>query len=123
MALKYFMSSHLLSRRQVGWAQFLAWFRFKIEYTLGKGNKADGLSCRPDYFRAIEDTKEAVLLLGDHFINMAVSLSVPNFLERLQHLAPLLDLKEGWYVQDGLLHNAGDRIVMPDDVCLCTEII
>jgi hypothetical protein len=71
----------------------------------------------------IEDTKEAVLLLGDHFINVAVLLSVPSFLEHLQHLAPLPDLKEGWYVQDGLLCNAGDWIIMPDNVSLYTEII
>jgi hypothetical protein len=44
MTLKYFMSLHLLSHRQVRWTQFLAWFRFKIEYAPGKGNKADGLS-------------------------------------------------------------------------------
>jgi hypothetical protein len=71
----------------------------------------------------IEDTKEAVLLLGDQFINVAVSLSAPNFLERLQHLAPLPDLEEGWYTQDGLLHNAGDRIIMLDNVSLHLEII
>jgi hypothetical protein len=71
----------------------------------------------------IEDTKEVVLLLGDHFINVAVSLSVPNFLERLQHLAPLPDFEEGWYVQDGLLCNAGDQIIMLDDVSLRLEII
>jgi hypothetical protein len=63
------------------------------------------------------------LLPGDHFINMAVSLSAPNFLEHLQHPAPLPDLKEGWYVQDGLLRDAGDQIIVLDDVSLCLEII
>jgi hypothetical protein len=71
----------------------------------------------------LEDTKEVVLLLRDHFINMAVLLSVPSFLEHLWHPAPLLDLEEGWYVQDGLLCDAGDWIIMPDNVSLCTEII
>jgi hypothetical protein len=71
----------------------------------------------------IEDTKEAVLLLGDHFINVAVSLSVPNFLEHLWHPAPLPDLEEGWYMQDGLLRNAGDWIIMLDNVSLHLEII
>jgi hypothetical protein len=83
MALKYFMSSHLLSHRQVGWAEFLSWFCFKIEYAPGKGNKADGLSCWPDYLEALEDTKEVVLLLEDRFINVAVLLSAPSFLEHL----------------------------------------
>jgi hypothetical protein len=63
------------------------------------------------------------LLPGDHFINVAVSLSVPNFLERLWHLAPLPDLEEGWCVQDGLLHDAGDPIIVPDNVSLHLEII
>jgi hypothetical protein len=40
LALKYFMSSHLLSHQQVGWAQFLSWFCFKIEYAPGKGSHA-----------------------------------------------------------------------------------
>jgi hypothetical protein len=70
-----------------------------------------------------EDTKEAVLLPGNHFINVAVSLSAPDFLEHLWHPAPLLDLEEGWYMQDGLLCDAGDQIIVPNDVSLCTEII
>jgi hypothetical protein len=45
-----------------------------------------------------------------------------SILEHLQHLA-LPCLEEGWYMQDGLLHNAGDWIVVPDDVSLHTEII
>jgi hypothetical protein len=103
--------------------QFLSWFHFKIEYAPGKGNKADGLSCWPDYLEALEDTKEAVLLLEDRFINVAVLLSAPSFLEHLQHPAPLPDLEEGWYMQDGLLHDAGERIIMPDDVSLHMELI
>jgi hypothetical protein len=71
----------------------------------------------------IEDTKEAVLLPGNHFINVAVSLSAPNFLEHLWHPAPLPDLKEGWYMQDGLLHDAGDQIIVLDNVSLRLEII
>jgi hypothetical protein len=71
----------------------------------------------------LEDTKEVVLLLEDRFINVAVSLSTPSFLEHLQHLAPLPDLEEGWYVQDGLLCDAGERIIVPGDVGLCTNLI
>jgi hypothetical protein len=103
--------------------QFLSWFCFKIEYVPGKGNKADSLSCWPDYLKALEDTKEAVLLPEDRFINVAVSLSTPSFLEHLQHPAPLPDLKEGWYAQDGLLCDAGERIIVPDDVSLHMELI
>jgi hypothetical protein len=103
--------------------QFLSWFHFKIEYALGNGNKANGLSCQPDYLEVLEDTKEVVLLLEHSFINVAVLLSAPSFLERLQHLAPLPDLEEGWYVQDGLLRNAGERVIVPGNVSLCTNLI
>jgi hypothetical protein len=123
MALKYFMSSHLLSRRQVTWVQFLSWFRFKIEYAPGKGNWADALSRRLDYIGASIETREAVLLPEVHFVSMTVSLSAPSFLERLWHLAPLPDLKDGWYTQDGLLRDAGERIIVPGDVSLRTELI
>jgi hypothetical protein len=103
--------------------QFLLWFCFKIEYAPGKGNWANALSCQPDYVGASADTREVVLLPEIHFINVAVSLSVPCFLERLWHSAPLLDLKEGWYKQDGLLLDAGERIVVPSDVSLHTNLI
>jgi hypothetical protein len=102
--------------------QFLSWFWFKIKYALGKSNKADGLSRCSDYIRSSDKFKEVILLGSDHVINVAVSLSAPLFLEHLQHSA-LLHLKEGWYTQDGLLHDAGDQIIMPDDVGLHTEII
>jgi hypothetical protein len=102
--------------------QFLSWFQFKIEYAPGKSNKADGLSRRSDYIRSSDESREAVLLGSDQFINVAVSLSAPPFLERLRHSA-LLRLEEGWYAQDGLLRDAGDWIVVLDDVSLRTEII
>jgi hypothetical protein len=54
---------------------------------------------------------------------MAVSLSTPSFLEHLRHPAPLPVLEEGWYVQDGLLRDAGERIIVPDDVSLHMELI
>jgi hypothetical protein len=103
--------------------QFLSWFCFKIEYAPGKENKADGLLHWPDYLDVLEDTKEVVLLPEDQFINMAVLLSMPSFLECLWHPAPLPDLEEGWYMQDGLLHDAGERIIVPDDVSLHMELI
>jgi hypothetical protein len=112
MALKYFMSSHLLSHQQVAWAQFLSWFHFKIEYAPGKGDQANTLSYQPDYVGALSETREVVLLPEVHFVNVAVSLSAPSFLECMWHLAPLPDLKDGWYMQDGLLHDAGERITI-----------
>jgi hypothetical protein len=95
--------------------QFLSWFRFKIEYAPGKSNKADGLSRHSDYIRSSDESRKVILLRSDQFINMAVSLSVPPFLEHLGHLA-LLHLKKGWYAQDGFLHDAGDQIIILDDI-------
>jgi hypothetical protein len=102
--------------------QFLSWFCFKIEYAPGKGNKADGLSHQLDYTGSLEEDQKGVLLSPDQFINVAVVLSMPKFLEHLWH-SDLPCLKDGWYMQDGLLCDAGGRIVMPSNVSLHTEII
>jgi len=47
--LQYFMTTKVLSRRQVRWAEWLATFNFRLMYRQGKVNPADGPSRRPDY--------------------------------------------------------------------------
>jgi transposase InsO family protein len=50
-ALKSFMGTKTLNRRQARWAETLAAFDFVIEYRAGKTNPADPLSRRPDHMR------------------------------------------------------------------------
>jgi hypothetical protein len=43
-ALKYFITSKVLSTRQARWAEILSWYQFKISYKPSKLNKADPLT-------------------------------------------------------------------------------
>ncbi len=132
LALKYFMSLRLLSRRQARWAEFLSRFDFKIDHRPGIKNKADGLSRRPDLYPEGTDlTNEKVLLPSDVFISTMITLQSPEFLSRLHHQEPFPpDINEQlsapdslWTSVNGLVRDAGDRIVVPEDVSLRTELI
>jgi hypothetical protein len=80
MVLKYFMASLSLSCHQVHWSQYLLLFCFKIEYALGKMNKADGLSWRPDYELDLSvETDKQVLIPLEYFINTMVTLDTPCY--------------------------------------------
>lgn len=48
-ALQSFMTTKLLNRKQMRWAETLAAYDFTIQWRRGKDNPADGLSRRPDY--------------------------------------------------------------------------
>ena len=71
-ALKWFMTSRLLSRHQARWASFLADFKFLIEHVPGLRNKADGLSRQPDYFPQTVNNDNTVLLPPCLFINTII---------------------------------------------------
>lgn len=60
-ALQSFMSTKMLNRRQMRWAELLAAYDFRIEWRRGKDNPADGLSRRPDHMNSGEDPPENVL--------------------------------------------------------------
>lgn len=47
--LQYFMTSHVLNRRQARWSMFLSEFDFKLEWGPGTQNVADAPSRRPDF--------------------------------------------------------------------------
>jgi hypothetical protein len=132
MALKYFMMSHLLLHRQVHWSQYLSLFHFKIEYTAGKRNKADGLSQCPNYEPDLSvETDKQILILLEYFINAMVMLGAPSYLEHLWHRHPLdeeiaarlQDPDSHWNETVGVICDAGGRIIVPSNVGLRTEII
>ena len=61
--LQCFMTTKVLNRRQIRWAQMLAGFDFIIKYRRGKSNPADPLSRRPDHM--VAEDKEESNPLGD----------------------------------------------------------
>jgi hypothetical protein len=75
--------------------------------------------------------EEQVLIPPEQFINTIITLAAPSFMERLQHSTPLLpELKvkldnpnSCWTNTDGVLHNAGDWIIISSNVSLQTKII
>jgi hypothetical protein len=87
------------------------------------------LQCH-NFLKEAGSDKEQVLILPEQFINM-IMLAVLPFMEHLQHSTPLppelkakLDGPNScWTDTDGVLHDAGDQIIVPSDVSLQTEII
>ena len=70
--LQWFMTTKVLSRRQVRWAEWLSCIDFRVSYRAGKDNgAADALSRRPDYmdkdhsgrWNTEEDTSPALRIL------------------------------------------------------------
>ncbi len=47
--LEYFMTSHVLNRRQARWSMFLSDFDFRLDWVPGTQNVADAPSRRPDF--------------------------------------------------------------------------
>jgi hypothetical protein len=60
-ALQPFMTTKILNRRQMRWAELLAAYDFQIQWRRGKDNPADGLSRRPDHMVRDEEPLENVL--------------------------------------------------------------
>lgn len=60
-ALRSFMTTKVLNRRQMRWAEVLAAYDFHIQWRRGKDNPADGLSRRPDYMGAEDAPTENIL--------------------------------------------------------------
>ena len=131
-ALSYFMMNHNLSRRQARWSAYLSRFDFRIEHILGKSDKADGLSRRPDYFPGTIDNADQVLLPPSLFINSIIEFSFSSDLQeclKFPNLLPpdiakkLSDPSSRWTRIDGLVQDDGERLVVPEDVSLQTDII
>lgn len=61
-ALQSFMTTKVLNRRQMRWAEVLAAYDFTIQWRRGKDNPADGLSRRPDHLGPEEEPTENLLV-------------------------------------------------------------
>ncbi|OQV11133.1 hypothetical protein CLAIMM_15021 [Cladophialophora immunda] len=61
-ALKSFMETKVLNRRQMRWAEVLAAYDFVIQWRRGKDNLADGLSRRLDHMGPDEPLTENILV-------------------------------------------------------------
>ena len=60
-ALQCFMTTKVLNKRQMRWADVLAAYDFHIQWRRGKDNPADGLSRRPDHMGKEEPPSENIL--------------------------------------------------------------
>jgi hypothetical protein len=76
-SLEYFMTTKVLTAKQVRWMEFLSDFNFKIMYTSGKNNlKADILSRREQDVAAQEEAKKdsrSRVLLGPHRLDSQIN--------------------------------------------------
>ena len=125
------MTNRNLSRRQACWSEWLSRFDFTIEHIPGTKNRADALSRCPDHTPLEEDNVNKVLISPSRFINAIITLSSPSFIDRLRFPIPLPphilstmeDPDSQWTCIDGLVRDAGERLVVPEDVSLHTEII
>ena len=106
-------------------------FRFTIEHTPGRKNRVDGLSRQPDYEpEHYEELEDKVLLPREVFVNQVIELSSPLSMSALRHdpedmpeeIQKKLD-RDSWTSVDSLVHDAGNRIVVPQDAVLRKDII
>src|SRR6516162_1703129 len=102
-----------------------------IKHIPSTKNRADALSRCPDHIPPEEDNVNEVLISPSRFINAIIALSSPSFIDRLRFpiplpphiLSTLEDPDSRWTCIDGLVRDAGERLVVPEDVSLRTEII
>ena len=130
-ALKSFMTSRQLSHRQACWSEYLACYWFIIKHVTGKSNHANGFSRQPDYYPSdslLELQKS--LLSPQHFINEIISLSDPDFLDKLKFLPPLpqrltdrlADASSGLTMIDDFVRDHDGRLMVPEGVSLQMNI-
>ena len=144
-ALQYVLKSPVLNGRQSRWIAFLSRFRLNVKYLRGESNNvADALSRRPDHESTSEELQQvrrdaADVQLQDLQLNSlilsAIEGAAPSVLGLLHEITSGYNEDENckvWMkepnryrftVSDGLLINAKDQIIVPDNRTLRTRII
>jgi hypothetical protein len=128
--LEYFMSTKILNRCQVRWANFLADYNFRITYRPGAQNKkADILSRRVDWQGTEGGGEPRALLQPEQFSVYAITpdAEIEDLVREAIDEDPrvesiLRDLRndkvvEGWELVNGLLFYKG-RIFVPKDIAI-----
>ncbi len=93
-SLEYFMTTKVLTAKQVRWMEFLSDFNFQIRYTSGKNNqKADILSRREQDLVLQEQVKRdsrSRVLLGPTKIDDRIATELVNSFVEISLVSPLL---------------------------------
>jgi hypothetical protein len=76
--LKWFMTTKALSRRQAGWAEWIARFHFWIAHRPGKNNPADAPSRRPDYMEGAQEEVRHAASRGLSYLQHQLSKTTPS---------------------------------------------
>jgi hypothetical protein len=99
--LQYFTTKQTLTRCQAQWSLFLATFDYIIIPKLGKYNKADGLSRRPDYKEGIaSENAERVLLTPEKFLLKPKQFKIRALHNTIIPTGMDIDLKEA--IEEGI---------------------
>ena len=112
--LTYYQKPQNLSKRQANWISELADYDFTIHHLLGKlNNKADALSCRPDYTPSESDNQSILGLPNSLFQNLDTSLEDgKTAIAKLTH--PQSDLT----IQSGRKDHPNDWEISSYGICL-----
>jgi len=99
--LQYFLTTKVWTHSQIGWAQQLCGFKFKIVYYAGtKGGKPDALSRRQEYCPKERATyREQHILQPKHFGKFLIAVLCGSNAEQLQLELPHTERKIGILVQ------------------------
>ena len=134
--LEYYKEPHHINRRIARYVQHMQDYNFIIKHILGKSNKSDALSRRPDYDQGTNDNTN-VMVLPPHLFVQTTTLSCLfsratthlSIDERVKaHQLRQLDLLKKWAAtyplkQIGELYWYGDWLVVMEDASLKRGVI
>ena len=124
--LEYYCHPRHINRCIAHSVQQLADYNFRLVHIPSASNKADALSCRPDYDDGTTDNTDIVVLPDHLFTHAATLSSVDDHVNACQLLQ--CDLLSWWATTYplkviGNLHWYGDHLVVVDDLSLRRGVI